>query len=129
MKLILIFATAFFILTTPVFSELGVDDLDKIRSIVKESEDRVKEYVDLKIKNVNDKVDEVDKRLNLIVILVVGLIALVIFSVSIPQIIIAFQGRNQKVQTEKIEKLAEQIGIIVGQLNTGQINAESSTVE
>ena len=129
MKLILIFATAFFILTTPVFSELGVDDLDKIRSIVKESEDRVKEYVDLKIKNVNDKVDEVDKRLNLIVILLVGLIALVIFSVSIPQIIIAFQGRNQKVQTEKIEKLAEQIGIIVGQLNTGQINAESSTVE
>ena len=78
MKLILISITAFLIFTVPVFSELTVEDLEKIRSIVKESEDRMKEYVkeseagvkeymDIKIKSVGDKVDEMDKRLNLIV--------------------------------------------------------------
>ena len=43
MKLILISITAFLIFATPVFSELTVEDLEKIRSIVKESEDRLKE--------------------------------------------------------------------------------------
>ena len=42
MKLILISITAFLIFAAPVFSELTVEDLEKIRSIVKESEDRLK---------------------------------------------------------------------------------------
>ncbi len=116
MKLIMISVTAFLIFIAPAFSELTVKDLEKIRSIVKESEDRVTKHVD-------DEVEDVDKRLNLVVILVVGLIALVVFSVSIPQIIMALQGRRQKDQAEKIEKLEEQIGIIVE-----QIGATNSTV-
>ncbi len=112
MKLILISTTAFFIFITPVFSELSVDDLDKIRSIVKESEERVKEHVDLKIKNVNDKVNEMDKRLNLISNLVIALVALVILAVGVPQIVMAWRERGQKAQTERIERLEEQISII-----------------
>ena len=47
MKLILISITAFLIFAAPVFSELTVKDLEKIRSIIKESEDSLKE--DLKL--------------------------------------------------------------------------------
>lgn len=119
MKLILISTTAFFIFTTPVFSELSVDDLDKIRSIVKESEARVKEHVDLKTKNVNDKIDEMDKRLNLISNLVIALVALVILAVGVPQIVMAWREKGQKVQTERIERLEEQIGIIAERVGAG----------
>ena len=91
MKLILISTTAFLIFTAPVFSELTVKDLEKVRSIVKESEDGVKEHVDLKIKNVTDKVEEMDKRLSLISNFVIALIALIILTVNIPQIIMAWR--------------------------------------
>ena len=109
MKLILISTTAFLIFTAPIFSELTVKDLEKIRSIVKESEDSVKGHVDLKIKNVSDKVDEMDKRLNLISNLVIALVALIILAVGVPQIIMAWRERGQKAQAEKIERLEEQI--------------------
>ena len=127
MKLILISITAFLIFTVPAFSELTVEDLEKIRSIVKESEDRMKEYVkeseagvkeymDIKIKSVGDKVDEMDKRLNLISNLVIALVALVILAVGVPQIIMTWRERGQKAQTERIERLEEQIRTIVAQM-------------
>lgn len=105
MKLILISTTAFLIFTIPVFSELTVEDLEKIRTIIKESEGRVKEHVNLKIKNVSDKVDEMDKRLNLISNLVIALVALVILAVGVPQILMGWRERGQKAQTERIERL------------------------
>ena len=100
MKLILISTTAFLIFTIPVFSELTVEDLEKIRTIIKESEGRVKEHVNLKIKNVSDKVDEMDKRLNLISNLVIALVALVILAVGVSQIIMGWRERGQKAQME-----------------------------
>lgn len=112
MKLILISITMFLILTAPVFSELTVDDLDKIRSIVEKSEDNMKEHVD-------DKVKEIDKRLNLIFGFVIALISLIALVVGIPQIIMAWRGKEQKIQAEKIEKLEQQIGTIVEQINAG----------
>ena len=119
MKLILISTTAFLIFTIPVFSELTVEDLEKIRTIIKESEGRVKEHVNLKIKNVSDKVDEMDKRLNLISNLVIALVALVILAVGVPQIIMGWRERGQKAQTERIERLEKQIEIIVEQISAG----------
>ncbi len=55
MKLILISIIALLIFAAPVFSELTVEDLEKIRSIVEESEGRVMIHV-------GDKFGEVDKR-------------------------------------------------------------------
>ena len=138
MKLILIATLAFLILTPTVFSELTVEDIEKIgslikasedrvktdlkasedrvktdigeiRSLVKASEDRVKEHVDLKIENVSNKVDEMDKRLNQTWGLVVALIALVVLAVGIPQIIIAWRASDQKSQAAKIEDLQQKI--------------------
>ncbi len=120
MKLILISTIAFLILTPIVFSELNVEDIEKIRSVVKESEDRmktdikesetrVKEHVDLKIEHVNVKIDEMDKRLNQTWGLVIALIALVVIAVGIPQIIIAWRANDQKSQAAKIEDLQQKI--------------------
>ena len=131
MKLILVSTLVFLIFTVPVFSELTVKDIEKIRlmikesensvkEMVKESENSVKEHVDLKIKNVADKVEEMDKRLSLISNFVIALIALIIFSVSIPQIIMAWRERGQKAQAEKIERLEAQIRLIVEQMNAGE---------
>ena len=152
MKLISISITVFLFFSVPVFSELTVEDLEKIRTIVNESEDRMKEYVkasetrmkeyveasetrikeyvdikiqgindtvDIKIQGINDTVDEMDKRLSLIANLVIALVALVILAVGVPQIIMTWRDRREKAQTERIEKLEEQIGIIAAQLSAG----------
>ena len=113
MKLILISITAFLIFAAPVFSELTVEDLEKIRSIVKESEDRLKE--DLKesenrvMKHVADKFGEVDKRLNLIFGFVIALISLIVVVVGVPQIIMAWRGKEERTQKEQIQELKKEI--------------------
>ena len=105
MKFALISTTAFLIFAAPAFSDLTVKDLDKIGSIVKESENSVKEHVDLKVKNVSDKVDEMDKRLNYIFLLVIALI-------GIPQIVIAWRGKQQKELAAKIDELQQEVGTL-----------------
>ena len=123
MKLILISTIAFLILTPIVSSELTVEDIEKIGSLIKgsedrlktdikESEDHVKEHVALKIKTVSIKVDEMDKRLNQTWGLIIALIALVILAVGIPQIIIAWRANNQKSQAAKIEDLQQKIEVL-----------------
>ena len=135
MKLILICTTAFLIFTGPVFSELTVEDLEKIRSIVKESEDRLKEdlkesearlkvdlkesetrlKVDLKEsetrlrEHIDGKVSEMDKRLNMIFGFVVALISLIVIVVGIPQIIMVWRGRGERTQADQIQELRQEI--------------------
>ena len=113
MKLILIAATALLIFSVPVFSELTVEDLEKIRSIVKDevtsSEKQIKGYVDQKIETVNVKISEMDKRLNQIFWLVIALIGLIVVVVGIPQILVAARGKEQKELSGKIEELQQEI--------------------
>ncbi|MDE0011423.1 MAG: hypothetical protein OXU36_09765 [Candidatus Poribacteria bacterium] len=98
MKLILISIIAFLIFTIPVFSELTVQDLEKIRSIVKESEDSLREEIkksEDRLKEHTDfKVSEMDKRLNMIFGFVIALISLIVVVVGIPQIILANPSEN-----------------------------------
>ena len=66
MKAILLLLILFSAITLPVLGELTDADLDKIRLIVKEevkseitaSEKRMKEYIDLKIENVDDEIEK-----------------------------------------------------------------------
>ena len=138
MRLILICTTAFLIFAGPVFSELTVQDLEKIRSIVKESEDLlkkdienirsiVKESEDLLKKDIENirsvikesedglkehidlKVSEMDKRLNMIFGFVVALISLIVIVVGIPQIIMVWRGRGERTQAEQIQELRQEI--------------------
>jgi hypothetical protein len=135
MKLILMSTIALLIFAAPVFSELTVTDLEKIRSIVKESEDRLKEDLkaseerlreDLKasekrlkedigtserrlMQHVADKFGEVDKRLNIIFGFVIALITLIVVVVGVPQIIMAWRGKEDRTQKEQIQELRQEI--------------------
>lgn len=131
MRPILFFSLTFLVVTAPVRGELTTQDLDKIRLIVKEeitasetrlraeiaaSETRMKEYVDTKFnevdtkfKGVDIKFEELDKRIILVVGFVSGLIILIVVTIGIPQIIIAWRGQNERSQDRKIEELSREI--------------------
>ncbi len=131
MKLILISITTLLIFATPVFSELTVEDLEKIRSIVKESEDRLKgdlkaseEHLkgDLEkthssikaseerlMKHVDDKFSEMDKRLNMLSGFVIALISLIVIVVGIPQVLMVWRGKEERTQKEQIQELKHEI--------------------
>ena len=139
MKYTLFFCAAFFLIVSPTFGELTSQDLDKIRLIVKEetsevetrlraeiaaseerlraeivaseerlraeigkSESNMKGYVDLKFEGV-------DQQLTLVVGFVSALIILIVVTVGIPQIIIAWRGKNERSQDRKIEELSREI--------------------
>ena len=113
MKLILISTTAFLIVAAPVFSELTVEDLEKIRSIVKESEDRLETMVNASEKRLKEHIDfkvaEMDKRLNMIFGFVIGLITFIVVVIGVPQIIMAWRGKEDRTQKEQIQELRQEI--------------------
>ena len=120
------------LLTTSAFGELTKED---IRTIIKEEnaalEKRMKEYIDLKIETVNTRIDAVDQKLSARIDaveksideldeklsdrikdvwhVVLGLIGLIVATVAIPQIIIAYRERGQKAMQTQIDQLREQI--------------------
>ena len=135
MKYTLFFFAAFFGVISPVFGELTSQDLDKIRLIVKEevsevetqfraeivesekrlraeiakSESNMKDYVDTKFERVDANFESVHKQLLLVVGFVSGLIILIVVTVGIPQIIMAWRGKNERSQDRKIEELSREI--------------------
>lgn len=110
-------------------------DLDKIRLIVKEeiakvetelkteiakvetelkteiaqSEKRMKEHVDTKFEAADTKFDSINNRINLVVGFVSGRMMLVVVTVGIPQVIIAWRGNNEREQDKRIEQLTQEI--------------------
>ena len=128
MKSILFFCVAFFVITSSAISQLTSPDLDKIRLIVKEeiakseaklktdiakletelktdiakSEKQLKEAMDIKFNSVHNQ-------LLLVVGFVSALIILIVVTVGIPQIIMAWRGRNERTQDRRIEELSREI--------------------
>ena len=92
----------------PALGELTDADLNEIRLIVKDeiaaSETRMKEHI-------NTQIESVDKRLSLVTTLTVGLIALIVLAVGIPQILMARQSlKDNNPQIEEFtQKLILQI--------------------
>lgn len=131
MKLILISIIAFLIFAAPVFSELTVKDLEKIRSIVKDSEDRLREDLkaseDRVMKHVADKFSEIDKRLNIIFGFVIALISLIVVVVGIPQIIMAWRGKEDRTQKEQIQELRQEIETLKQHIMATNMDAASDS--
>ena len=129
MKNLTLILAGMLLFATPVFSELSDSDLQRIREVVQitvaaegkqirtemtaainASEKRMKEYVDIKISEinsqfaqvnsqftqVNNSIDEVGKRLNIAFTVLGWLFALVIAAIGIPQLITAFRQREHK---------------------------------
>ena len=109
-----------------------------IKEEIAASEKRMKEYIDLKIETVNARIDAVEKRIdgveknlndridgveqridgvekNLsdrigdVWLVVLGLIGLIVTTVAIPQIIIAYRERGQRAMQSQIDQLHEKI--------------------
>ena len=90
------------ITTTPICAQLTPDNLLDIQKIIKESETqmkdeinasetRMKEYVDIKFKSVDD-------RITLVTNLVYALIALIVLGIGIPQIILTRKSSTKSEQ-------------------------------
>ena len=105
---------------SPVLSKLTEEDIEAIRTIVKEdvraiikeeitaSEKRMKEHVDLKIQTVNARIDGVDtridgvntriealdKQLGRIWGVIIALIGLIAATIAIPQIMVVYKDIN-----------------------------------
>ena len=125
MRSILFFSITFFVFCYPAFGELTARDLEQIRLIVREdvrvivkeeiaiarkelkdeitaSEKRMKEYVDVKFEGVEGK-------LTLVVGFITAPIVLIVVTVGIPQILLAWRGQNEREQDKKIKELSEEI--------------------
>ncbi|MDE0687719.1 MAG: hypothetical protein OXI61_06095 [Candidatus Poribacteria bacterium] len=97
MKTILLILILLCIIALPALGELTDADLDKIRLIVNESEARVIEKVDGKIKDSENRMKEhtniknegVQKQIMTLTYVVCGLIGLIVAAIAIPQIIMA----------------------------------------
>lgn len=142
MKIFLFSSVACLMITVPALGELTPQDLDKIRLIVneevkKESADmkaELKEYIDLKIANVETQIRSLEKRFDtrakavddkfkavddkfkgiegqiaLTINLVYALIALIVAALAIPQILIAWRGRIDTTRDKNMEELARKI--------------------
>ena len=148
MKKVLLFSMLFCAIALPGFAELTDADLNKIRLVVQEevkkeiesAETRIKEYIDLKIEGVDKQFAGVDKQfagvdkqfagvdkqfvsvnsqITHVQNVTYGLIALIVVAVGIPQIVMAWRERGQKVQAERVENLENQISIIAKKIGAG----------
>ena len=130
MKNILLLSILFCTIAMPAFADLTLQDLEVIRSIIKEE---IKEAVDpLKTEIVFIKTDiksiksdiitlktdvawikgsqeGVDKQISQSTNLTYGLIALIVVTVGVPQIIMLWRSRGESAQDRRIEELAREI--------------------
>lgn len=123
MKFITILLAGVLLATAQVYADLSAADFEKIESIVKESETRMKEYVSQEIAKVDTKISAMDKRLASEINavdkqvarnfnLVLSLIALIAVAVGLPQLITAWQGRKSREQTEKNDALKQEVELL-----------------
>lgn len=102
MKAILALSILFSLIALPALGELTVKDIEKIDAKIQASEERIKEYI-------NIKNESIDKRLSLVTTLIVGLIALIVLAVVIPQAILTLRESGNRERDRKIEELTQEI--------------------
>ncbi len=134
MKIVTILSLLLF--ASSAYAELTKEDL---RTIVKEenaaSEKRVKEYIDLKIdaldqklsakidgveKDLNTRIDAVEKSLGRVWLMIAALIGLITATIAIPQIIIAYRDRGQKEMESSQQAMQTQIDQLRAQIEAMQ---------
>ena len=118
-----IFPLILLIILLSAHAELDQNDLDKIRLIVKDevdkatkdSETRMKEYVNIKFESVdkrlNIKFESVDKRLIHQANLTYALIALIAIAI-IPQYVFLWRSRTDEALKKQVEILTQEIEML-----------------
>ena len=101
MKNVLLLSILFCTIVMPAFADLTPQDLEKIRSIIKEEVDPLK----TEIAWIKGRLEGVDKQISHSTNLTYGLIALIVAAVGIPQIIMVWRSRGESAQDRRIEEL------------------------
>jgi len=109
MKTILVLFILCCAVVLPAVGELTVEDIKEIDVKIRASEDRIKEYI-------NIKNESVDKRLSLVTTPIVGLIALIVLAVVIPQAILTLRESGNRERDRKIEELTKEIETLKQQI-------------
>ena len=100
----------------PISAELSIEDLEKIRGIVNESEvrlgkhiDEVKKELDTRIEDQGKRITDLRDRINFQGHLIIALIVAIITFVAVPMGIIVYQyNRNRDRQEGEIKALRDQ---------------------
>ncbi len=138
MKTVLFFSILLCLITVPTFGELLPADLDKIRLIVKEENAPIKAeiasiktdiaWVRGKFEGVDEQFESVSKQITHATNVTYALIALIVFAVGIPQIIIARRSKKEFGNVVKLETLTrEEIEAIIETL-TREIKENNETL-
>lgn len=113
--------------TSSAFAELTPEDILTISDIVEKSEERMRayidksekqtrEYVDTKLESLEHKLDGrigrlegrlngTDRNITIVVALVVGVMALIVLAVGIPQLILVSRQNNQNAMQKELEAM------------------------
>ena len=108
------------LLNTTAFGALTPDDLKNIDALIKASEDRMKEYVNIKIEALDNKltgeikairgeIKAVDGRVTQIFGFLIALIGLIAIAVGLPQYLLARRSKEMQVYMEKIDELSREL--------------------
>lgn len=114
-----------FLLFVPsAFAELTPADIQTISDIVEKavtaSEKRTREYIDIKLEGVEHKIagridrpegrmEGTDRNITLVVALIVGLMALIMLAIGIPQLILVSRQRNQNAMQKEMEAMQSEM--------------------
>ncbi len=119
MKNVLLLSILFCTIAMPAFADLTLQDLKMIRSIIKEEVDPLKTDIksikgDITILKTDvswmkGRQEGVDKQISQSTNLTYGLIALIVVTVGIPQIIMLWRSRGESAQDRRIEELVREI--------------------
>ncbi len=132
MKNLILLLAGMLLFVTPAFSELSNSDLQRIREIVQievsgteqrlrleitaseqrlraemtaaitASEKRMKEHGDINM-------DGLDKRVNILAALLIGIFALIVVAIGLPQLIVAYKQRGQEELRTELKALRAEI--------------------
>lgn len=119
------------LLTSSAFAELTPEDILTISNIVEKSEERMRayidksekqtrEYVDAKLESLEHKLDGrigrlegrlngTDRNITIVVALVVGVMALIVLAVGIPQLILVSRQRNQHAMEKRLDEMQDEM--------------------
>ena len=130
MKIVLLFSIVFWVIAPPALAELTVQDLKKIRSIIKEEvADEIApikaEIASIKteissmkteISSVKENVASLNGRVGGIEKQMTWLMGVIIVVVGVPQIIVVWLSRKDREQAKRIEELAKEIEMLKQQI-------------
>ena len=93
---------------------------ERMRAYIDKSEKQTREYVDAKLESLEHKLDGrigrlegrlngTDRNITIVVALVVGVMALIVLAVGIPQLILVSRQRNQHAMEKRLDEMQDEM--------------------